>query len=289
MTTAVTFEDSGLGEWTEDQVFEVTAERIAEYAAATNDPIEAHLKGELASPVFAVVPTFFSLAPAALGVAPVELLMKLVHGEQDFHFHRPIRPGDVLTCRARATGYAALSTGSTVTVYAETRDADGELVNEQWLSAFFRGVDAGSTIGEQAPGHGLAGSVTAAEPVAVVTQHVDDDQTFRYSPASGDPMPIHLDEEIAQLSGLPGIINHGLCTMAFTSWAALEEFAAGDVSRLKRLAVRFARPVLPGQDITTSFWRLDDPTVDAGTTAYGFQTAVGDDLVIRDGLAVLTD
>ncbi|WP_278255244.1 hypothetical protein [Nocardioides convexus] len=46
MTTAVTFEGSGLGQWTEDQVFEVTAERIAEYAAATNDPIEAHLKGE---------------------------------------------------------------------------------------------------------------------------------------------------------------------------------------------------------------------------------------------------
>ncbi|WP_182378091.1 MaoC/PaaZ C-terminal domain-containing protein [Nocardioides sp. WS12] len=289
MTTAVTFEDSGLGEWTEDQVFEVTAERIAEYAAATNDPIEAHLRGELAPPVFAVVPTFFSLAPAALGVAPVELLMKLVHGEQDFHFHRPIRPGDVLTCRARATGYAALSTGSTVTVYAETRDADGELVNEQWLSAFFRGVDSGGTVGEQAPGHGLAESVTAAAPDVVVTQHVDDDQTFRYSPASGDPMPIHLDEEIAQMSGLPGIINHGLCTMAFTSWAALTELADGDVRRLKRLAVRFARPVLPGQDITTSFWRLDDPTVDAGTTAYGFQTTVDSDLVIRDGLAVLTD
>jgi acyl dehydratase len=289
MTTAVTFEDSGLGEWTEDQVFEVTAERIAEYAAATNDPIEAHLRGELAPPVFAVVPTFFSLAPAALGVAPVELLMKLVHGEQDFHFHRPIRPGDVLTCRARATGYAALSTGSTVTVYAETRDADGSLVNEQWLSAFFRGVDAGDTVGEQAPGHGLADSVTTADADVVVTQHVDDDQTFRYSPASGDPMPIHLDEEIAQMSGLPGIINHGLCTMAFTSWAALTELADGDVRRLRRLAVRFARPVLPGQDITTSFWRLDDPTVDAGTTAYGFQTTVDSDLVIRDGLAVLTD
>ncbi|MFC7505557.1 MaoC/PaaZ C-terminal domain-containing protein, partial [Nocardioides sp. GCM10030258] len=141
----------------------------------------------------------------------------------------------------------------------------------------------------QAPGHGLADSVTTADPDVVVTQHVDDDQTFRYSPASGDPMPIHLDEEIAQMSGLPGIINHGLCTMAFTSWAALTELADGDVRRLRRLAVRFARPVLPGQDITTSFWRLDDPTVDAGTTAYGFQTTVDSDLVIRDGLAVLTD
>ncbi len=289
MATAVTFEGSGLGQWTEDQVFEVTAERIAEYAAATNDPIEAHRKGELASPVFAVVPTFFSMAPAALEVAPVDLLMKLVHGEQDFHFHRPIRPGDVLTCRARATGYASLSTGSTVVVYAETRDADGELVNEQWITAFFRGVDAGGTVGDLAPGHALDAAVTAGAPVATVTQHVDDDQTFRYSPASGDPMPIHLDDEIARMSGLPGIINHGLCTMAFTSWAALEQFADGDVSRLRRLAVRFARPVLPGQDITTRFWDLPaDAATDDGVRAVGFETSVGDDLVIRDGLAVFS-
>ncbi|GAB4003200.1 MaoC/PaaZ C-terminal domain-containing protein [Nocardioides ultimimeridianus] len=290
MTQAVTFEDSGLGQWgEEDVVFEVTAERIAEYAAATNDPIPAHLAGEVASPVFAVVPTFFSMAPAALEVAPIELLMKLVHGEQDFHFHRPIRPGDVLTCRSKATGYANLSTGSTVVVYAETRDADGELVNEQWITAFFRGVDAGKTIGELAPGHALDPAATTGAPDAVVTQHVDEDQTFRYSPASGDPMPIHLDEEIAKMSGLPGIINHGLCTMAFTSWAALQEFADGDVARLKRFAVRFAKPVLPGQDMTTSFWKLDDATIDTGTTAYGFRTEVDSALVLTDGLAVFTD
>lgn len=286
MTTAVAFDDAELGEWTEDQVFEVTAERIAVYAAATNDPIRAHRAGEVAPPVFAVVPTFSSLAPAALGVAPVDLLMKLVHGEQDFHFHRPIRPGDVLTTRARATGYAALSTGSTVTVYCETRDADGALVNEQWLAAFFRGVDAGRTVGDQAPAHALDPVVTSAPPIAEVVQHIDDDQTFRYSPASGDPMPIHLDDEIAQMSGLPGIINHGLCTMAFASWAALTEFASGDTARLKRLAVRFARPVLPGQDITTRFWEAG---AGSETTSFGFQTAAGGDLVIRDGLAVLTN
>ncbi|MFT4187887.1 MAG: MaoC/PaaZ C-terminal domain-containing protein [Aeromicrobium sp.] len=286
MPTAVTFEDEGLEKWSEDLVFEVTAERVAEYAAATNDPIEAHRDGTVAPPLFAVVPTFMSMAPAALEVAPVELLMKLVHGEQDFHFHRPIRPGDVLTCKAKATGYASLSTGSTVVIYAETRDSGGELVNEQWITAFFRGVDAGTTVGELAPGHALDAAITATAPVAEVTQHVDEDQTFRYSPASGDPMPIHLDDEIARMSGLPGIINHGLCTMAFTSWAALEQFAGGDVARLRRLAVRFTKPVLPGQDLTTRFWDL--PSND-GERAVGFETSVGDDLVLRDGLAVITD
>ena len=40
-------------------------------------------------------------------------------------------------------------------------------------------------------------------------QRIDDDQTYRYSEASGDPMPIHLDEEFAKQMGLPGIIAHG--------------------------------------------------------------------------------
>ncbi|WP_337109691.1 MaoC/PaaZ C-terminal domain-containing protein [Prescottella equi] len=285
-TPTVEFDTSGIGVWTDPERFEVTAERIAEYAAATNDPIERHLRGEIAPPVFAVVPAFTSMAPAALSVAPVELLMKLVHGEQDFHFHRPIRPGDTLVVRAKPVGFAGKENGSTVVVYVETRTDGGELVNEQWMTAFFRKVDAGPGTGASAPTHRFDEALRATDPAAVVTAHIDEDQTFRYSPASGDPMPIHLDDEIARMSGLPGIINHGLCTMAFTSWAALTEFADGDVERLKRLAVRFAKPVLPGQDIETRFRRSGS---ESGTTTSASETGVGDELVIKDGLAVIAD
>ena len=99
-------------------------------------------------------------------------------------------------------------------------------------------------------------------------------------------MPIHLDEEFARSAGLPGIIAHGLCTMAFTSWAALTELARDDTARLKRLAVRFSKPVLPGQDLETSFWRT---SAGGGTTTYAYETTVGADLVIKDGLAVIAD
>ncbi|QCQ92726.1 MaoC/PaaZ C-terminal domain-containing protein [Rhodococcus sp. SGAir0479] len=285
-TPTVEFDTSGLGVWTEEQRFDVTAERIAEYAAATNDPIARHLAGEVAPPVFAVVPAFTSMAPAALAVAPVELLMKLVHGEQDFHFHRPIRPGDALVTRAKPIGFEGRENGSTVVVYVETRTDDGELVNEQWMTAFFRKVDAGPGEGERSPGHRFDERLRETEPAARVRQHIDKDQTFRYSPASGDPMPIHLDDEIARMSGLPGIINHGLCTMAFTSWAVLTELADGDVERLRRLAVRFAKPVLPEQDIETRFWKSGSGS---GDTTYAYETTVGDELVIKDGLAVVAD
>ncbi len=282
-SAGVVFDGSGLGEWTEAEHFSVTAERIAEYAAATNDPIAAHRAGDVAPPVFAVVPVFTSMAPAALSVAPVELLMKLVHGEQDFVFHRPIRPGDDLVVRAKPIGYAGKPNGSTVVVYAETRDAAGELVNEQWMTAFFRKVDAGPGEGEAAPEHRLTDADRAGERAARVVAHIDEDQTFRYSPASGDPMPIHLDDEIARMAGLPGIINHGLCTMAFTSWAALTELADSETARLRRLAVRFAKPVLPGQQITTTFWPTG--SADPEVRAYAFETEAAGQIAITDGRA----
>ena len=119
-----------------------------------------------------------------------------------------------------------------------------------------------------------------------MTQHVDKDQTFRYAPASGDPMPIHLDEEVAKAAGLPGIIAHGMCTMAFASWAVLTEVAGSEVDRLKRFAVRFSKMVIPGDDLETRIWRAGSAD---GTTSYAFETARGADLVLTDGLAVIAD
>lgn len=273
--------DAGaVGVWGETSTFEVSADRIAAYAEATNDPIPAHRSGSVAPPVFAIVPVFNSLLPAVLSVVPVELAMKVLHGEQDFRFHRPILPGDVLTSRARPVGFVGRENGTTLTVHTESRAASGELVNEQWITSFFRKFDAGESIGTPAPQHRFPETLRDSAPLAKISAHVDDDQTFRYSPASGDPMPIHLDDDIARLSGLPGIIAHGLCTMAFTSWALLTEIADSDTERLRRLAVRFAAPVLPGQDLLTSIW----PSA-LGT--YAYESTVADTLVIKDGLAEL--
>ncbi|WP_409495634.1 MaoC/PaaZ C-terminal domain-containing protein [Amycolatopsis sp. cmx-11-12] len=272
------FDPGGLGKWTDESRFEVTRERLIEYAKATNDPIPAHLAGDVAGPVFAIVPVFESLMEPALEVVPVGLFGRIVHGEQEFRFHRPIRPGDKLVSRARMTGYEGLPNGTRGTIHLECRTEDGELVNEQYVTLFVRGFDTGETRGELGPEHKFEDSLRSQAPVAEVRQHVDNDQTYRYAPAAGDPMPIHLDEEVAKDSGLPGIIAHGLCTMAFTSWALLTEVAGSDVDRLKRLAVRFAKPVLPGQDLTTRVWH-------AGAGSYAFETTVGETVVIKDGLA----
>jgi acyl dehydratase len=172
------------------------------------------------------------------------------------------------------------SAGVVVAVKSQTHTADGELVTEQWMSTFFRGAQGQESAGEHAPGHVLEETVRAAEPVGEAKQHVDADQPVRYAEPSGDHNPIHLDEAFARAVGLPGIINHGLCTMAFASHAVIG-VAGADPRTLKRLAVRFAKPVLPGQDIATRVWRAG-----AGG-AFGFETASDADVVvIKDGLAV---
>ena len=185
-------------------------ERIAEYAAATNDPIPAHRNGDIAPPVFAIVPVFQALLVPAVDVMPVELVPRIVHGEQDFHFRRPIYPGDKLVSRAKMIGYEGLEKGTRAAILVECRTEEGELVNEQYVTTFVRGFDAGKAVGELSPGHKFDDALHQQAPTAKAHVHVDLDQTFRYSPASGDPMPIHLDEDIAKSAGLPGIIAHGL-------------------------------------------------------------------------------
>jgi acyl dehydratase len=46
--------------------------------------------------------------------------------------------------------------------------------------------------------------------------------------------------------------------MAFTAKVIVDQLCAGDPTRLKRLAVRFSRPVFPGDTITTRVWPAPD-------------------------------
>ena len=273
------FDVSKIGVWGEPGEFEVTTERTIAYALATNDEAEPHLDGRYAPPVFTVVPPFEMLAAASLDVVPAHLMMRVVHGEQDIRITRPIVGGDVLTSRAKVVGIHGKATGVVVTTFVETRDAAAELVSEQYFAAFFRGGNWPHEAGEPFPEHDLDPGLRALAPARSVVQGYDTDQTHRYAKASGDPMPIHTDEEFAKAMGFPGIIVHGLCTMAFASRAVISHACPEDPQRLKRLVVRFSKPGFPGQTITTSLW-------DSGPGRVAFETSNDEgDVLIKDGLA----
>jgi acyl dehydratase len=64
----------------------------------------------------------------------------------------------------------------------------------------------------------------------------------KYAGASGDFNPIHWNDRFAAAVGLPGVIAHGLLTMALVG-RALTEWA-GNPAGIVDFNVRFARPVV---------------------------------------------
>ena len=76
----------------------------------------------------------------------------------------------------------------------------------------------------------------------------DRDQIAAYALASGDHNPIHLDDDSARSVGLPGVIAHGMLQMGILATVAAE--SAGGPDHLRRLFVRFAGMVRPGDTVT---------------------------------------
>jgi len=63
----------------------------------------------------------------------------------------------------------------------------------------------------------------------------------RYAAASGDQNPIHQDESVALSVGLPGVIAHGMYTMALAARAVDEWFPGSEVVSL---GCKFTNPVV---------------------------------------------
>jgi acyl dehydratase len=64
----------------------------------------------------------------------------------------------------------------------------------------------------------------------------------RYAGASGDFNPIHWSDRFATSVGLPGVIAHGMFTMALVGRAVAEWAGASDA--VVEYGVRFTRPVV---------------------------------------------
>jgi acyl dehydratase len=92
--------------------------------------------------------------------------------------------------------------------------------------------------------------VSPGQSLPPLTKHVTVEQIRQYAEASGDRNPIHLDETFARSAGLPGVIAHGMLTMAFANQMVTDWL--GDRFLLKSLQGRFAGMVLPGDEVTCS-------------------------------------
>lgn len=267
------------------QEYGVTAEAAIKYARAYNEdnPVftdTARPDGIIAPPMFGVVigwlPIITVMTDSDLNVD----LLRLLHGEHDMVFHQTIRPGDILTSTATILQIEDKGNGESLVLEVQSANQKGEAVQKMLFTAFIREQSRGGGRGRRSETFG----VTPPEaPLVRVHQRMETDQTYRYAEASGDYNPIHIDENVAKMAGLPGIIVHGLCTMAFTSKVMLDQLCGRDPRRLKRLRVRFSRPVFPGQEITTAVWKQSEQ---GGLRVYTYETYNPDGkAVIKDGRA----
>jgi len=93
----------------------------------------------------------------------------------------------------------------------------------------------------------MSATVVAGTALPAQTYTITRADLIRYAGASGDFNPIHWSQRVATGVGLPGVIAHGMLTMALAS-RALVTWAGGDPSAVTDYSVRFARPIAVPDD-----------------------------------------
>ncbi|XP_077299501.1 peroxisomal multifunctional enzyme type 2-like isoform X1 [Arctopsyche grandis] len=177
----------------------------------------------------------------------------ILHGEQYIEIVGNLPQGEcALTSRSFVTEVLDKGSGLIAIVDNELTDKNGNVVAKTQLSTFV--VGAGGFGGPRK-------STKAVECVpkpnrkadAVMEQKTSLDQAALYR-LSGDINPLHIDQQMATISGFKKPILHGLCTLGFSARHVLAQYGNNDPNQMKCLKARFVKPVYPGQTLVTSMW-----------------------------------
>jgi acyl dehydratase len=237
-----------LGEVADSYSARIDPAAVERYSAATGRPGRVFVPGSCAPPLYGVVPSRRAVLTALRSVVPEELGQRVpvLHGEQDVRLHRPLRCDEVVEVQSRALGVRQKSSGCLVLLAIEL-SAAGELVEEQRMVVFLPGATGAPDAGEEPEplspvpaGEGRLRSRTLAE------------QSRLYAAASGDDTAFHIDDDAARRYGFPGVIMHGLCTLA-TVVGDLVPALDRDLTEVARVSARFSAPALPGEDVLSNY------------------------------------
>jgi acyl dehydratase len=192
---------------------------------------------------------------------------QVLHGEQSLEMHQPLpvegEVASVLTIdeiHDKGAGKGAL-------LYSTRKLSDaqsGTLLATLRQSAFLRG-DGGFGGGGAAAAPRPHPVPDAREPDHVVELRTRIDQSLIYR-LSGDYNPLHVDPGVAGAAGFERPILHGLCTYGIVGRAVVTALCNGRAAALRRLDVRFSRPVYPGETLRTEIWRESAGTAALRTT-----------------------
>lgn len=94
----------------------------------------------------------------------------------------------------------------------------------------------------RAPGTPSFDDVRAGDELPVHHTRLSRGDLVNYAGVAGDANPIHWDEDIAKLAGLPDVIAHGMLTMGLG--AGFFSLWSGDPGAVTRYAVRLSAPAI---------------------------------------------
>ncbi|MFF1839630.1 MaoC/PaaZ C-terminal domain-containing protein [Streptomyces sp. NPDC058231] len=214
-----------------------------------------------------VLPTFAVLAAQgargrSIGVFDPAML---VHAEQSFELHRPLRPAGTVRVTSKVTGMYDKGSGALVTSEAVAVDpGSGDPVVTSRSAVFIRGE--GGFGGDRGPRDSWPEPGRA--PDHRITCPTRPEQALLYR-LSGDRNPLHSDPAFAAKAGFERPILHGLCTYGVTGRALLHTLAESEPSRFVSMSGRFSKPVRPGEPLTVSIWRDGDTAQFRTTRADG--------------------
>lgn len=264
----------------------VDAHEAMYYALATNDPnphyIDALVEGGVVAPPMYIIAkelAGLALGPVLFDKAIGANFAMLMHGEQKNEWFAPLSHGKKVTIQAKVEDIIDKSSGQLLVASIDIKEAgSGEPVARLTSGFFVRGGGTGAKDAKEA-----APPEDRSNKVFEEKMDVKKGQTYIYAEASGDHNPIHKDNNFAKSVGLPGIILQGLCTMAFVQKAVVDGACAGNPNKLKSLSVRFKKPVLPGDSLTTIGWVVGEKD---GIKTIGIESAnQNGDLVIVNAVA----
>jgi len=195
---------------------------------------------------------------------------KIVHAGISINFHAGIHVGDQILSTAVLDTVEVKESGRILGFSFVTRKADDTLVADGTTTYFERGEQSGKKANLDHDDEETA-TVLMVKDITTLPN-----QSVLYAEGSGDRFPIHTSDEFARSVGLPGMILHGLCTLALSARAVVKRSANGDWSRLSTVACRFSKIALPGEQLRVIAYRNRADGVDFETYNLSGDTVITD-------------
>ncbi|XP_045483178.1 peroxisomal multifunctional enzyme type 2 [Harmonia axyridis] len=212
---------------------------------------------------FTALPSFFVL-PAIQSIFMSDFIEKAVagrtvnlsqalHGEQYIEILGNLPTEGTLVSKASVVEVMDKGSGAAVVVNVDSYTPKGDLVirNQSVIFCVGAGGFGGPRTGTKAV---QCVKRPQRNPDKTVSQQTGVDQAALYR-LSGDLNPLHIDPNMAIISGFKTPILHGLATLGYSVRMILGAYANNDSTLFKACKARFMKPVIPGQTLKVDMWR----------------------------------